>query len=111
MRLPYAVRKQNEAVKRRTSLSPAAVGKKQTVILSAALSFIILAGAMLTTDTVRTKLYGLPPVFCVQLIVYDDGISCDYYGVGYKIWCDYNGLNDSPEYRISLWLLPKQLSI
>lgn len=72
---------------------------------------VITMTAFFVTDSFRTKLYGLPPVFCVKVIEYGDGISGEYYGAGYKIHRDYNITNGKETYRITLWLLPDSIAL
>ncbi|MGN0667351.1 MAG: hypothetical protein ACI4KF_12605 [Huintestinicola sp.] len=71
----------------------------------------VLLTVFVATDTVRTKLYGTDPLFCVKAVEYSDGVSADFYGLGYKIWRDYDPFEDSTEYYISLWILPKTINI
>lgn len=70
-----------------------------------------VVAALFITDAVRTKVYGLPPLFCVRAVEYDDGISASYYGAGYKIKFDHNIADGSEEYYITLWILPDSISL
>ncbi len=85
--------------------------KSMHIKKAAAAVLIAVVAAFFITDTVRTKWFGLPPVFCIQAVTYDDGISASYYGAGYKIKRDYDITDGSEEYYITLWVLPDSLSL
>ncbi len=80
---------------------------KRTVII---LICAIIA-AFFTADTVRTKILGQPPLFCIKAATYGDGISAVYYGAGYKIKRDYDINEETDEYYITLWFLPDIISL
>lgn len=82
-------------------------GKSVAVIIAA---LLIIAAGFFTTDLIRAKRYRLPPVFCIPVIEYDGG-STDYYGLGYKVWADYHPFDESTEYYVGFWLIPKFWSI
>ncbi|MGN0642310.1 MAG: hypothetical protein ACI4JJ_04120 [Huintestinicola sp.] len=81
--------------------------------VAAAVSALIFAvsSILFACDVVRTKVMDREPLFCVKAVEYRDGISADYYGAGYKIWLDYDPFEDTSEYYISFWVLPKALHI
>ncbi|MBQ8826552.1 MAG: hypothetical protein IJ007_05630 [Oscillospiraceae bacterium] len=62
------------------------------------------------TDLIRAKQYKLPPLFCVPVIEYDNG-SVDHYGLFYKVWEDYDPFEDTTDYYVGFWLVPKFWSI
>lgn len=64
-----------------------------------------------SADSVRTKLYGLPPVFCVKAYEYGDGLSAEYYGAGYKIRRDHSIIDGTESYTVTLWFLPDSISL
>ncbi len=74
-----------------------------SVIAAAAISFFV-------TDLIRTKQHGLPPVFCIPVIEYDNG-SVDYYGLGYKVWEDYHPFDKTVNYYVGFWFIPKFINI
>ena len=82
--------------------------KRRNLILAIAAAVITI---MFTSDALRTKYFGLPPVFCIPSEYLSDGVSRDYYGLGYKIWQDADPFDSSVDYRISLWILPKAFNI
>ena len=74
-----------------------------SAVLAAAVCFF-------TADLIRAKQYKLPPRFCVPVIEYDNG-SVDYYGLFYKVWADHNPFEDTTDYYVGFWLVPKFWSI
>jgi hypothetical protein len=84
--------------------------RRKIVIIAAALTVIVIAAGFFTTDLIRAKRYGLPPVFCVPVIEYENG-STDYYGLGYKVWKDYHPFDETTTYYVGFWLVPKFCSI
>lgn len=72
--------------------------------------FVVTAVSFFTYDLIKVKRYKQPPVFCIPVIKYDNG-SIDYYGLGYKVWKDYDPFDDKTEYFVTLWLFPKFWSI
>ena len=85
--------------------------EKINVKKAAAAVLTAVIAAFFITDTVRAKLYLLPPVFCVRTVTYGDGFSGDYYGAGYKIRCDHDIIGGSEEYYVTLWILPYSISL
>lgn len=67
--------------------------------------------AFLITDVVLTKAYCRPPVFCIRAVTFDDGVSGEYYGAGYKIKRSYSTIDGSEEYFVTLWVLPDNISL
>ena len=80
----------------------------RTAVISAIIAFITV---FFITDSVITKSFGKPPVFCVKVITYDDGVSASYYGAGYKIKRSYSINDGTDSYQITLWLLPYSISL
>ncbi len=86
-------------------------GINRSKVIAAAVSAVIfILAAFFATDLIRTKRYGLPPVFCVPVIEYGNG-SADYYGLGYKVWKDYHPFDETVDYYVGFWLIPKFWSI
>ena len=83
--------------------------KRRRIIAAAAVISVICA--MFVTDFLRTKGFGLPPVFCIPSDHLSDGVSRDYYGFGYKIWKDTNPFDGRTEYKVTLWIIPKAFGI
>ncbi|MBQ8780778.1 MAG: hypothetical protein IJZ72_03810 [Oscillospiraceae bacterium] len=77
-------------------------------IVKIAITAVILctAAGFFTSDLIRVKQYKLPPRFCIPVIEYDNG-SVDYYGLFYKVWKDYDPFEETTEYYVSFWLVPK----
>ena len=70
----------------------------------------VLSAGFFTTDLIRAKRYKLPPVFCITVMNYENG-SKDHYGLGYKVWEDYDPFDDTTDYYVGLWLIPKFLCL
>lgn len=87
------------------------MGKSRSAKKIAAGIVIVLLFCFFSVDSVRVKLYGLPPIFCIKAAEYSDGTSASYYGAGYKIMRDYNVSDGSESYHITLWLLPYSVSL
>ncbi|MGN0598320.1 MAG: hypothetical protein ACI4JK_00375 [Oscillospiraceae bacterium] len=66
----------------------------------------VLSAGFFTTDLIRAKRYKLPPVFCITVIDYENG-SKDHYGLGYKVWEDYDPFDRTTDYYVGFWLIPK----
>ncbi len=81
------------------------IGKRVFIAFCAAVAIFFSA------DAVRTKLYSLPPLFCVKVYEYGDGLSADYYGAGYKIRRDHSIIDGSEKYTVTLWFLPDSISL
>ena len=82
--------------------------KRRAAVIAVTISVICL---MFTVDALRARVFVQPPIFCVPTDVLSDGVSRDYYGLGYKIWKDTDPFDGSTEYRVSLWILPKAVNI
>ncbi len=67
--------------------------------------------AFFITDTLRAKIFGAEPLFCIKAIEFDDGFSAEYFGAGYKIKKDHDITDGSEEYFVTLWLLPDSISL
>ena len=83
--------------------------KRRKIIVISAVIMVICG--MFTGDVLRTKTFGLPPIFCIPSDHLSDGVSRDYYGLGYKIWEDVNPFDGKTEYKITLWIIPKAFGI
>ncbi len=83
--------------------------KKILRIVGAVLLAVI--SAMFIADIVRIKWFKEPPMFCVEAYTYNDGVSTQYYGAGYKVKKDYDLTDGSVEYYITLWILPDSISL
>lgn len=70
----------------------------------------VLSAGFFTTDLIRAKRYKLPPVFCITVMNYENG-SKDHYGLGYKVWEDYDPFDDTTDYYVGFWLIPKFLCL
>ena len=79
-------------------------------IKAAVIIIIAAACCFFTTDLIRAKKYGLPPVFCVKVIDYGNG-SSDYYGLGYKVWEDFHPFDKTTRYYVCFWFIPKNVHI
>ena len=79
----------------------------KTAIIAAVL---VMAAGFFTTDLIRAKQYKLPPRFCVPVIEYENG-SVDHYGLFYKVWEDYDPFEETTNYYVGFWLVPKFWSI
>lgn len=71
---------------------------------------MLVSLAFFGVDLIRVKQCGLPPMFCVPVIEYENG-SEDYYGLFYKVWKDYNPFEDETHYFMGFWFLPKNFNI
>ena len=76
------------------------------ILLIVLFSFVVIAASFFTIDYLRIKRYKTPPFFCIPVYEYENG-STDYYGIGYKIWKDYDSFDNETEYYITFWILPK----
>lgn len=87
------------------------VSKKAKLVTRIIIStFLIIALSFFTADYIRVKRHKIPPLFAIQVHAYDNG-SADYYGLGYKVWKDYDSFDNETEYYLTFWLLPKFWSI
>ena len=78
--------------------------KRAFIVLLCTLA--VLSAGFFATDLVRAKRYKLPPVFCFTVIDYGNGIK-DHYGLGYKVWEDYDPFDQTTDYYVGFWLIPK----
>lgn len=78
--------------------------KRAFIVLLCTLA--VLSAGFFATDLVRAKRYKLPPVFCFTVIDYGNG-SKDHYGLGYKVWEDYDPFDQTTDYYVGFWLIPK----
>lgn len=78
--------------------------KRAFIVLLCTLA--VLSAGFFVTDLVRAKRYKLPPVFCFTVIDYGNG-SKDHYGLGYKVWEDYDPFDRTTDYYVGFWLIPK----
>lgn len=85
-------------------------GKRRQIKLAVFCAAVVIISAMFTTDTIRVKYYDVPPVFCIASGPLSDGVSMDYYGIGYKIWKDTDPFEGVTDYHITLWILPRTVS-
>lgn len=78
--------------------------KRAFIVLLCTLA--VLSAGFFATDLVRAKRYKLPPVFCFTVIDYGNG-SKDHYGLGYKVCEDYDPFDQTTDYYVGFWLIPK----
>lgn len=70
---------------------------------------IIIFVLFIITDIIMLK-NNKKPIFSLEILMYEDGGTKEYLGLGYKI-IDYNKLDGYDGYKISTWFMAYDNSI